>query len=400
MLFGMHEYVLRLPVLLAQLFFLVYTYRILNRFGTSFSWLVFIILALNPYVLDYFTLARGYGLSLAFMVMSLYFILNFHQITRSTTAYLALLFALLAAFANFTYSLIFISAAAAVFVVYVQSGRWKKGLLISGLAVLLGFGLLYIPLSALVKANELYYGGEAGFLQDTLVSLTEAFTYYKWPSEWLWMPLVLVCVVLSLFVYSLWINLNRFEKVSPVFLMLLFLLLPAIGSILQHLILGTPFLINRTALFFIPLFLLSLGLLSKNVKGWLQPSVKALVMLFFTLNTYTIYKSYNLEYFVDFKEHADARSAVKTLSSSFEETQAVVSLGKSVYMNATLNFYKFYYQLDWLNHAELDFCDESGEHIYYYLFASDLNCVNNKPVEVLKYFPVSNTYLLKKKIHE
>jgi 4-amino-4-deoxy-L-arabinose transferase-like glycosyltransferase len=250
MLFGMHEYVLRLPVLLAQLFFLVYTYRILNRFGTSFSWLVFIILALNPYVLDYFTLARGYGLSLAFMVMSLYFILNFHQITRSTTAYLALLFALLAAFANFTYSLIFISAAAAVFVVYVQSGRWKKGLLISGLAVLLGFGLLYIPLSALVKANELYYGGEAGFLQDTLVSLTEAFTYYKWPSEWLWMPLVLVCVVLSLFVYSLWINLNRFEKVSPVFLMLLFLLLPAIGSILQHLILGTPFLINRTALFF------------------------------------------------------------------------------------------------------------------------------------------------------
>jgi hypothetical protein len=75
---GNHDFVLRLPNLLGYAMYLAFAWLLLKRFvrGTA-AVLGFVLLNTNPYVLDFFSLCRGYGLSLAFLMASLYFFTRF-----------------------------------------------------------------------------------------------------------------------------------------------------------------------------------------------------------------------------------------------------------------------------------------------------------------------------------
>jgi len=68
-------------------------------------------------------------------------------------------------------------------------------------------------------------------------------------------------------------------------------------------------------------------------------------------------------------------------------------LGKSIYMNATVNFYRVKLGLERIEQSGLEFCEETEKTKYYYLFEKDISCLENKDVELMQYFPVSETYL-------
>src|ERR1051326_3454816 len=72
-LFGNSEFSLRLPNVLSYILFLHFSRKLLlvvtdARLALG-GWL---FLNLNPFVLDFFSLARGYGISLGFFMMGLY----------------------------------------------------------------------------------------------------------------------------------------------------------------------------------------------------------------------------------------------------------------------------------------------------------------------------------------
>ena len=72
-LFGLSEFALRLPSLIGAAIFLTSLNRILRR-ATGDSWWTVLgvaLLALNPYMLDFFTAARGYGLGCGLMLASI-----------------------------------------------------------------------------------------------------------------------------------------------------------------------------------------------------------------------------------------------------------------------------------------------------------------------------------------
>ena len=105
-LFGDSEFSLRLPNILAHAAYLAGSLRLLGRFQPAVLRLVgFVLLNLNPFALDFFFLARGYGLAMAFVVWSLYFLLRAFEARQQTgfTAYVILsqVGALLAVLANF-----------------------------------------------------------------------------------------------------------------------------------------------------------------------------------------------------------------------------------------------------------------------------------------------------------
>jgi hypothetical protein len=80
---GSSEFVLRLPSLSGFVLYLVFSWAILKRFfGRVFALAGFLLLNLNPYVLDFFSLGRGYGLALGFEMAALYFFLAFLDSTR------------------------------------------------------------------------------------------------------------------------------------------------------------------------------------------------------------------------------------------------------------------------------------------------------------------------------
>ena len=76
---GSSEFVLRIPNLLGYLIYLLFSFRILDRFVKNKVIVLcgFLLLNLNPYVLDFFSLCRGYGLSLGFLMAALFFFFSF-----------------------------------------------------------------------------------------------------------------------------------------------------------------------------------------------------------------------------------------------------------------------------------------------------------------------------------
>ena len=79
MLGGSSEFVLRIPNLLGYLIYLLFSFRILDRFVKNKVIVIcgYLLLNLNPYVLDFFSLCRGYGLSLGFLMAALFFFFSF-----------------------------------------------------------------------------------------------------------------------------------------------------------------------------------------------------------------------------------------------------------------------------------------------------------------------------------
>jgi 4-amino-4-deoxy-L-arabinose transferase-like glycosyltransferase len=74
-IFGLSELSLRLPSLLGGAFYLFAVYRICRHvFGDGHLYLLAVsLLSLNPFVLDYLSAARGYGMAIAFFLWALYY---------------------------------------------------------------------------------------------------------------------------------------------------------------------------------------------------------------------------------------------------------------------------------------------------------------------------------------
>ncbi len=128
---GSSEFVLRLPNLLAFAVYLLFSFLILDRFVKNKIIAVcgYILLSLNPYVLDFFSLCRGYGLSLAFLMASLFFFFSFMEnaIENKPDRYRPLNFSLaaagLAVLCNFGLLNVYISLAVIAFVFFAARNR-------------------------------------------------------------------------------------------------------------------------------------------------------------------------------------------------------------------------------------------------------------------------------------
>jgi len=128
---GSSEFVLRLPNLLSFAVYLLFSFLILDRFVKNKIIAVcgYLLLSLNPYVLDFFSLCRGYGLSLAFLMASLFFFFSFlEKVTKNKPdRYRPLNFSLAAAgvavLCNFSLLNVYISLAIIAFVFFAVRNR-------------------------------------------------------------------------------------------------------------------------------------------------------------------------------------------------------------------------------------------------------------------------------------
>ena len=116
-----------------------------------------------------------------------------------------------------------------------------------------------VPLYLLKRGGELYFGGTQGFVQDTVNSLiTDALhgkTYLSNQSD-----VVSACVLLTVaagIAIMVWhARRGRASSILPALCLLLLLALVSAVQIAEQRVLGTPSLIGRTALFYLPLYVL------------------------------------------------------------------------------------------------------------------------------------------------
>ncbi len=241
----------------------------------------FVALLGDPFLLEFFGLARGYGLSLAFSAAALAALLSGPRADsmRRLYARLGVVAALgaLAFYSNFSALNVVLALIVTVLAdaaIKVASGRLparRRDLVATGVIVIV-IGLVITPgvskLSQLQNTAQLYYGGHTGFVQDTIGTLVQTWGYVysfavplrPWAHPIAW----LVTGVAALAVVGAVREVVRQRRWSGWQMLSLVAVIVVVAVVLEHLILGSLYPLDRAALFYV----LSFGILIASAIDW------------------------------------------------------------------------------------------------------------------------------------
>ncbi len=309
----------------------------------------FMALNLNIYLLDFFSLARGYGLGCAFLMASLYWLAVFLEKQRLTTLASMLLCAALAVLSNFVFLNFF--AALAIMLCLLLVFKLRDSLqsreLFGYLALVSVFSvgllsLIRLPLTVLSKKAEFQYGVSS--LWETILSIVKpslsSKTYLG--ENTLFILSVLLSVGLAFcWLKSLWIWLThkapffRFDVTIA-----LIVAIQIVLFIFQHYFIGTQYPHNRTALLLIPTFSLVLFTCIDTMLPKVE-KVKFLVsslIIVFCLSHFSL--TANLNFCREWKYDSETKNMVFWLKNELgAEKLQNTSLGTFWLFSPTVAFY-------------------------------------------------------------
>lgn len=176
-LFGQSDFSLRLPNVLDFLFLLLVAYKFSFKYLNNY-WartVLFLILFINPYTIDFFSLCRGYGLSMLFHFLVVYNLFVYIKTQKPLNLYWAFGFIWLASFSIFTCLLLFPIYAISLIIYYrKEKDKWLHIVLASSIFTGLSLLMFAKPIIWLSKAKEFDYGTGSiwdsfkGLISDTL----------------------------------------------------------------------------------------------------------------------------------------------------------------------------------------------------------------------------------------
>lgn len=254
---------LRLPNLLAQIIYLVFSFLLCKRLFKNKYYILFsfALLQLNPFMFEFWGLCRGYGLSIAFMMGSIYFLLRYldtHKIAALIFHYLLMMMAVYANLSLLNFAL----GCIAVISLHLLLQRNIKLIITTAIPLAVSAFIIYYliatPIAVMKETGQLYYGGENNFIKDTIGSLLQDSLYLDDNGTVMFIIGILMFVLVAASGIYLLVKTIRQRAVHiPMGLVLCSLLfIPALSTIVQFHLLHNKYLIFRTALFFYPLFIL------------------------------------------------------------------------------------------------------------------------------------------------
>ena len=263
-LFGSSPFVLRLPSTAAFILLCYAVYRFLPLLQTTVMRSVFAagFLLLYSFV-AYFSLCRGYALSMAFLLLALYYFFTGVKMVRFSPFLKFVLCAQLALSANLTL-LIVVGLCTVTLVVF----QWKEKQLFSTRTLLLHvLNLALLTFWAiygfyLQEKGALYYGAGSGYWATTFRTLIDNLFGSSLSLEIL---LGLTCIT----IFILWLKQSAryglvFFRQRPSVAFVLFVSLVA-GFYLLKVFMGVNYPEDRTGLFFYVFFLISFCFVVDNV---------------------------------------------------------------------------------------------------------------------------------------
>jgi hypothetical protein len=410
-IFPDNEFFVRLPNLIAHFFYLLFSILFLKRFRNPILFIGgFILLNFNPYMLEYFALGRGYGLSLAFLAGSVFWFVKYNENNKNQHLYLTLILGALSAISNF----IFIHYYLSIIIVYnliqlTNSGLkgkissilktlFKKNIPTILVSAILAF-ILFEPIRKLSKFNEFYGQGQTGFYKNSVISFIHGSKYnqdYGSVSPEI-ISYVLLAIVGFIFI-AIFIDLYRKNFVvrdSLSAISLIFVISPIITINLQHYILGSEFPTFRLTLIFVPL--LGFGIIAAFL-SFNKPAFRniylSIIVLISLLLTFHLVRSINWAHTYEWQYDADTKKMIEILENDFSEknTETPIKLGINWVFEPSINFFRITKNYNWLQTVTRD--GFNGDYDYYYVFKDNLPEIKN--VEIIKEFETSNTILLKK----
>lgn len=413
-IFGNSEIALRLPNLILLLVYLTYTFLFFHKSNPVLCVSIFILMTTNTPLIDFFGLARGYGMSIGFMVMSLYHLINSFNNNKNKHLILFNIGALLAILSNFT-MLNFYLASLLVFNLltitecrFISKEKYSfyKTNRVNIIMFIFLLIILYEPVRKFIKFNTFDFGGKQGFLHDTVSSLIyRMFTNIWIKSNDLILLQISILLIILISLIIIIVNTYRsdkefFSQSRALIIVNLILLTISIETIVQHWVLKTDYLIDRFALFLFPLFVLNIGFLFEYIlKFRYRFIIQSLVVSLAILSISNFYRNRNLFSDAEWGYDMETKNAVTALIN-YQQNVATkkdnIKLGINWVFEPTINYYRQTWNIHWLLPVDRNGMTESDD--YYYIFNADLEKLKNKNYQVIFSSERTHTMLIKNNI--
>lgn len=277
-LFGDSELSMRLPNVLSFVLYILMCFKMVEMAKSVWKKILALcLLLLNPFLLEYFSLARGYGISLGFLMVSLWFFVRRDQRdsdfnTLNINYLWSIGFAALALWANASTINVYI-ALMAIFVGQFGLRSIQKGLTLKSFSMFFGvFILSCYPLFMAVrrllfldKRDQLYFG--ANRFDDMLSNITfnsMLLTESNVISDILKWLMITVFIAGIIFLFWKRKSDGPFLKISLVMVLIL------LGLQVEHVFFEAKFPLERTAIYFIPMLGLFVFYLLEEVEKYFK----------------------------------------------------------------------------------------------------------------------------------
>ena len=391
-IFGNEPLVIRLPNLLAFLVFAFAIFKINKQVLKEES--VFFLPATlffvtNPYLLDFFGLCRGYGISSALATLSVSFLIDGYYNSRTQSVWIAYFISILASYANFTLLVFWCAISLFIWFYHLLKYNFKirpliKPTIIIGIVTILYLLLIANPIIKMQSTNEFKYWTSNGFYWDTIYQLIE----YSRTGSFLWFlssHIFSAIIFLTIIINGIYIfrqlkklNYNWTILKHPIFITTFVLLLTAVINIFQCKILKTPNLQGRTALFFYPLFIIVfvcfLGLIQKSRKIFLQIIVAlcfTFICIFHVANGFKI--NWVREYYFD----GDTYKVLDYMN--YDRQGKNIKFKTWWFMHNSFSYYYNTGRVPWMELLPYQqSIDTSTNADYYYIFSDDYKKLESK----------------------
>ena len=269
-IFGWHHFVVRIPVLIGGAMYAWAALHLSKRMATGSMIRIFALLMFfgNPYLLEFFSFARGYGLAAGLLAVAVEMACRFFDTQDPVQLRRSFIFAGLAVYANFTL-LVFWAPFTCLLLLAVFSedwslkSAWAKSKPALG-TLLIFVALWFAPLKRLSRDSEIVNWNELGTWFESVQRIVRASIHanaYLGNGSDLALTRILIAGILAITGVAIFrLASRRFRlQADPRIFMALLLPLAAVANVAQVRLTHTPYLEARLGLFYWPLVAISLS---------------------------------------------------------------------------------------------------------------------------------------------
>ncbi|MCK5145121.1 hypothetical protein KAR48_00100 [bacterium] len=436
-LLGVSEFTLRLPNILAYGLYLLATFMVVRRIKSPFYLLTaFVLLNLHPLLIDLFSVARGYGISLAFMMTSLWFYMDSSYSRKRHLfqffAFLSIVFATFSVFANFTFLYFLMFICLFYCILYIQKNIdlnfrsiksiktiFNDTVFVSLFAFMLWTAVFVIffvgrRLVDFHLSHQLTAGGDVGFWQDTIsalfnYSLPAFYNNAPWAGHHIQMawvaPLTIIIsmliVAIGVYVLTRILIFDKSKNGAQHFA------LPATMIVMLTIIINGVFYLAgqnfpncRTGVLFIPGFGLMMIMIllyfidHQSHKIRISVAISSIsIILFLAVN---LSLSMNLHQTI-WPRDADTKAMMKDLQADYLEHrgEGQVRLGTVLILEPSINYYRLVNDMGWLDPVTRDPLEL--DYQYFYIIPNRLQGLRTlHKVKIIKTYQRTGNLLLKR----
>jgi hypothetical protein len=375
-------FMLRLANVLAFLMYAYGCYRLLKDLNKPvLSTFGFLLLITNPFLIDYFSLCRGYGMALGFMLIAMVYLMKYLDRSQKTDLLKFTILGVLCVWSNYSYLYFYLIAYLLIGINFIRS---KELLLFlkenkTVIAINVVFAVVTLPIIYNLKKNgALWWGGNTGFITDSIGSLIKSTQYF---AGTLYSELLLYMFFFLVLISSV-IYIIKFPSEKNTYPAYLFLGI-SILTILLFYTLGNLFLYERTAIILIPLMLLMWIFI---VSKWRYFTI--LVVIISIVSIYHFVNSADPRYTFTYFPDSEVDEVVEDLKLLEANQNRQINIASGFHFVSGINFYKDANNYGWIQTVGFDLLNplEGGFYNVYY------NQYPNRPYDYFYFWETDEWY--------